>query len=150
MARGEKLLDFGDAELELLVQHFKEPLSNMEVPIASFTKEMLLDEWFRLKLLEKDQSLPHLCKTMLRPERFPVLSKLMSTVLVLPNSSASCKRGFSRINCIKTDLRSRLTTGNLDSLMLIGLSGVSVKDFDPNKILWHSSGGQKKYICECE
>ena len=51
---GKKLSDFGDAELELLVQHFKEPLSNMEVSTASFAKEMLLDEWFRLKLLGKD------------------------------------------------------------------------------------------------
>ena len=70
----------------------------------------------------------------------------MPIVLVLPSSSASCERGFSRINCIKTDLRSRLTTGNLDSLMLIGLRGVSVKDLDPNESirLWHSSGRQKK------
>ena len=65
MARGEKLSDFGDAELELLVQHFKKSLSNqvpylIEVPSASFAKEMLLDEWFRLKLLGKDQSSPHL------------------------------------------------------------------------------------------
>ena len=76
----------------------------------------------------------------------------MTIVLVLPSSSTSCERGFSRINCIKTDLRSRLTMGNLDSLMLIGLSGVSVKEFDPNEsiIVWHLSGGQKKYICECE
>ena len=44
MARGEKLSDFGGAELEILVQYFKEPLSNMEVPTASFAKEMLLDE----------------------------------------------------------------------------------------------------------
>ena len=87
---------------------------------------------------------------MLRPERFPVLSKLMLIVLVLPSPSASCERGFSRMNCIKTDRRSRLTTGNLDSLMLIVLSSVSVKDFDPNEsiIQWHSLGEQKKiYTC---
>ena len=57
----------------------------------------------------------------------------MPIVWILPNSSASCERGFSRMNCIKTNLRSRLTTGNLDSLMLIGLSGVLVKKFDPNE-----------------
>ena len=36
--------------------------------------------------------------------------------------------------------------GNLDSLMLIGLSGVLVKDFDANESirLWHSSSEQKK------
>ena len=79
---GKKLSDFGDAEIELLVQHFKEPLSNIEVPTASFAKEMLLDEWFRLKLLGKDRSFPRLCKqAMLRPEIFPVLSKLMPIVL---------------------------------------------------------------------
>ena len=50
------------------------------------------------------------------------------------------------MNCIKTDLRSRLTTDNLDSLMVIALSGVSVKDFDPNEGIrqWQLSGGQKK------
>ena len=149
LPEGKKLSDFGDAKLELLVQHFKESLSSMEAPAASFAKEMLLDEWFRLKLLEKDQSFLHLCKqAMLRPEIFPVLSKLMPIVLVLPSSSISCEREFSRMNCIKADLRSRLTTGNLDSLMHIGLSGVSVKDFDPNESirLWHSSGGKKKHI----
>ena len=68
--KGKKLSDFGDAELELLllllvVQHFKEALSNMKVPTASFAKEMLLDEWFTLKLLGKHQSLPHLCKQVI-------------------------------------------------------------------------------------
>ena len=141
MGRGKKLSNFGDAELELLVQHFKVPLSKMEILTASFAKEMLLNEWFRLKLLGKDQSFPHLCKqAMLRPKRFPVLFKLMPIVLDLPSSSVGCETGFSKANCIKTDLRSRLTTGNLDLLMLIGLSGVSVKDFDPNEStrLWHS------------
>ena len=106
---------------------------------------MLLDEWFRLKLLENNQSFFRLCKqAMPLPERFPVLSKLMPIVLVSPSLSTSCESEFSRMNCIKTDLRSRLTTGNLDSLMLIGLSGVSVEDFDSNESirLWHSSGGR--------
>ena len=71
MAIEDKTADFGDAELELLVQHFKKPLSNIEVRTALFAKEMLLDEWFRLKLLEKDQSFPHLWKqVMLRFEDF--------------------------------------------------------------------------------
>ena len=92
-SEGKKLSGFEDAELELLVQHFKEPLSNVKVPTASFAKKMLLDEWFRLKLLGKDQFFPHLCKqAMPRPERFPVLSKLMPIVLVLSSSSGNCER----------------------------------------------------------
>ena len=143
---GKKLSDFGDTELEQLVQHFKVPQPNMGVPTSSFAKELLLDEWFRLKLVGKDQYFPHLCQqAMQHPEKFPVLSKLMPIALVLPSSSASCERGFSRMNCIKTDLRSRLTTANLDSLMLIGLSGTAVKDFDPKEsiMLWHASSGKK-------
>ena len=89
MARGKQLSDFGDAEFEVLVQYFKKPLSNMEVPTASFAKEMLLDEWLTLKLLGKDQSFAHLCKqAMLCPETFLVLSKMMPIVVVLPSSSA--------------------------------------------------------------
>ena len=143
---GKKLSDFGDTELEQLVEHFKVQLVNWGVSNSSFAKELLLDEWFRFKMLGKDQSLPHLCQqTMLHPDKFPVLSKLMPIVLVLPSSSASCERGFSRMNCIKTDLRARLTTANLDSLMLIGLSGASVKDFDPIESirLWHASSGKR-------
>ena len=143
---GKKLSDFGDTELEQLVEHFKVQLVNLGVSNSSFAKELLLDEWFRFKMLGKDQSLPHLCQqTMLHPDKFPVLSKLMPIVLVLPSSSASCERGFSRMNCIKTDPRARLTTANLDSLMLIGLSGASVKDFDPIESirLWHASSGKR-------
>ena len=96
MTRGKNFSYFGDAELELLVQNFKEPQSNMEVPTASFAKKMLLDEWFRLKLLGKYQLFPHLCKqAMLRPEKFSMLSKVIPIVLVLPSLSATCERGFS-------------------------------------------------------
>ena len=52
------------------------------------------------------------------------------------------------MNVIKTDFRSRLTAGNLNSLMLIGLSGVSVKNFDPNEStrirLWHASSASSE------
>jgi hypothetical protein len=53
-------------------------------------------------------------------ESYPNLMKLWKIVLTLPASTASCERGFSKLNHIKNDDRSRLCLKTLD-FHLIGL-----------------------------
>ena len=55
-------------------------------------------------------------------ESFPNLMKLWQVVLILPASTASCERGFSKLNRIKNDDRSRLCLETLDTLMFLSLS----------------------------
>ena len=47
-------------------------------------------------------------------DSFPNLMKLWQVVLILPASTASCQRGFSKLNRIKNDDRSRLCLETLD------------------------------------
>ena len=55
-------------------------------------------------------------------ESYPNLMKLWQIVLTLPSSTASCERGFSKLNRIKNDDRSRLCLETLDTLMFLSLS----------------------------
>ncbi|MCO5567614.1 hypothetical protein L7F22_021308 [Adiantum nelumboides] len=54
---------------------------------------------------------------------YPNLLKLWQLVLVLPVSSVSCERGFSKQNAIKTSTRQCLKVDTLESLMRISLVG---------------------------
>ena len=44
---------------------------------------------------------------------------LVSMLLGLATSSVCCEAGFSKLNLVKTHLRSRLSVANLDALLMI-------------------------------
>jgi hAT family C-terminal dimerisation region len=48
-----------------------------------------------------------------------LMCSLCQIITVLPATSVDCERGFSNLNRIKTDLRSKLQTLHLESLMRI-------------------------------
>jgi len=55
-------------------------------------------------------------------EGFPCLMQLWQAILVIPASTTVCERGFSKLNRIKNEDRSRLSLKTLDMLMFISLS----------------------------
>ena len=61
---------------------------------------------------------------------FPLLSKLLKLVIVIPSTTATCERNFSGLSFIKNNLRNKLGDDYLDDLML----GFLEKDL-VNKIL---------------
>lgn len=74
-----------------------------------------------LKVLVADKTISHL---------YPQLRKLAAIALVLPVSTAECEQAFSTMKRIKTALRNRLITPNLDHLMRISIDGPNLHDFD--------------------
>ena len=74
-----------------------------------------------LKMLVADKTISHL---------YPQLRKLAAIAIVLPVSTAECERAFSTMKRIKTALRNRLITPNLDHLMQISIDGPNHDDFD--------------------
>ena len=56
-------------------------------------------------------------------EQFPTFATLANIALIIPVSSASCERGFSCQNRIKTGLRNRLSEGHLENLMKVAIEG---------------------------
>ena len=70
------------------------------------------------------------------------LGKVNKVCMYVCMSTACCERGFSCMNRIKTQYRSRLDTVALDSLLRIGVEGVASTEFEPQRAiaLWWNPG----------
>ena len=61
----------------------------------------------------------------------PSIRKAKSIVNTIAVSSAEAERGFSKMNIIYSDKRSRLLVENVNNLMTIDLLGLPLEDWDP-------------------
>jgi len=59
------------------------------------------------------------------------LKELDVLIKTLPVSTAECERGFSLMNLICSDLRSRLTIQNISNLMFINVNGPPLSQWNP-------------------
>jgi len=59
------------------------------------------------------------------------LAELDTAIKTLPVTSADAERGFSTMNIICTELRSRLLVPRLANLMFVSLVGPSLEEFEP-------------------
>ena len=114
-----KIGTHSDEELKVLCQHYgKEDTADVDEAAVKAEWEsfrfLVLQNYCQslmkevLKMLVADRTISHL---------YPQLRKLATIALVLPMSTAECERAFSTMKRIKTALRNRLTTLNLDHLM---------------------------------
>ena len=75
--------------------------------------------------LKSCKTLQELAREVLSTESlthlFPLVSKLMVHALVLPVSTSDRERCFSTMNRVKTDLRNRMNTQTLDTLLQVRL-----------------------------
>ena len=60
---------------------------------------------------------------------YPMLSKFAQTAITLPVSNADAERGFSCMNCVKTELPNKVTVSSSDTLLQISIEGPG-NDFD--------------------
>jgi hypothetical protein len=58
------------------------------------------------------------------------LGNLWRRVMVIPMSTTICERGFSKLNLIKSHLRTSLKLGSLDALMHISCTNISVENIN--------------------
>ena len=61
----------------------------------------------------------------------PPMQSLLSAVATLPISTASCERGFSKMNIFCSPLRSSLTVAHMSSLLFISIAGPPVLECNP-------------------
>lgn len=78
---------------------------------------------------------------------FYAIGQFALDLLVLPHSSASCERTFSKVNLIKTKTRNKLITSTLNGLMLSSQCVVSNggDNFDPSKKMLDSMTTNRLY-----
>lgn len=65
-------------------------------------------------------------------------SKFIKLTRTFTCSTAECERGFSAMNSIITDLRTKLIIPHTSNLMFISLNGPAVEDFNPEPyaVIW--------------
>ena len=64
----------------------------------------------------------------------PEVCKVMELVLVLPATNATSERSFSKLRLVKTYLRSTMSQGRLNHLMILSIYPGMVDNIDLNKI----------------
>ena len=95
------------------------------------------DQWLRLKLFVckriplQDRQFHVWSKILIEDKRFSSIMRLISIVMLLPTNTASCERGFSLMNQIKSKGRAGLVTSFTTDLMTICTNGGSIEEFDP-------------------
>lgn len=145
---GIELAGFGNDEILALARYFA-----LSLP-PGYSEEALLEEWLGLKAIAKNLPFSMLCKSALAQHcRFPLLSRLLAVVVCVPVSTSCCERGFSAMNRIRTDERTKLSNEVLNMLMMTAVNGVAVTEYDPQPAIQHwyltSSGRRFSHVYTC-
>ncbi|XP_040327564.1 zinc finger protein 862 isoform X1 [Herpailurus yagouaroundi] len=145
---GIELATFGNDDILALARYFE-----LSLP-AGYSEEALLEEWLGLKAIAKNLPFSMLCKNALAQHyRFPLLSRLVAVVACVPVSTSCCERGFSAMNRIRTDERTKLSNEVINMLMMTAVNGVAVTEYDPQPAIQHwyltSSGRRFSHVYTC-
>ena len=123
---------YSDEELEVLCDLYRRG-DTPDVDVAALKAEweglrfLMLQNYSQnttkevLKILVAGRTISHI---------YPQLRKQAAIALILPVSTAECERAFSTMKRVKTALRNRLITANLDHLMRISINGPTIQNFD--------------------
>jgi len=133
-AKDTDLIDFGDTNIERLVNWFDPALRS-----AGCQVEDVIHQWHSLKIAVNSQfhnkDYCSLWRMLLSKDPYKTDLKdilhLVEILLVLPISGAGCERMFSAQNRIKSSLRASLKTPTLEGLIRISAQGQSLDNFDP-------------------
>uniref|UniRef100_A0A673UG36 Zinc finger protein 862 n=1 Tax=Suricata suricatta TaxID=37032 RepID=A0A673UG36_SURSU len=145
---GLDLASFGNEDIVALARYFARSLP------AGYSERALLEEWLGLKAAARNLPFSMLCKNALAQHlRFPLLSRLVAVVACVPVSTSCCERGFSAMNRIRTDERTKLSNEVINMLMMTAVNGVAVTEYDPQPAIQHwyltSSGRRFSHVYTC-
>jgi len=144
----DDLATFGNAQIQLLADHFSDILVRNGCELAALAREWTLTKaHFGHRIINQPRPGRPVINTLflLNDDRFENILKVVNVVLCLPMSSSICERGFSTLKRIKTDWRSRLTTDMMNHLLSIAIEGPSLDDYVAERAvqLWWR-GGQRQ------
>ncbi|XP_016050983.1 PREDICTED: LOW QUALITY PROTEIN: zinc finger protein 862 [Miniopterus natalensis] len=145
---GTELAGFGNDNILALARYFE-----LSLP-PGYSEQALLEEWLGLKAMAKNLPLSMLCKSALAQHcRLPLLSRLVAVAVCVPVATSCCERGFSAMNRIRTEERTKLSNEVIDMLMMTAVNGVAVPEYDPQPAIQHwyltSSGRRYSHVYTC-
>ena len=146
------LARFGYEQIRLLSDHFSRPLQH-----RGYEPELCVDEWPELKLkvvrmISLEPSLEYLTLWKRILSEGPMQSSLknilalVKIILVIPVQTATIERGFSLMQRVKNDWRSRLNPDTLSQLLMIRLNGPVIEQFNPEAAVmrWWTAGPRRR------
>lgn len=125
----EDLTEYGNEEVLLLLEHFKEVLTKNGCDVES-----VMSEWTRLKKVinrnYRGLKWGDLWSQILKvwSEQFPNILHIIEIIEVMPMSTSKVERAFSLLNRVKTDWRINLSAATVEDLMYISLEGPPEED----------------------
>ncbi|XP_013384257.1 protein FAM200A-like [Lingula anatina] len=119
---------FGNKELDVVIKHYEDKYvdGNVVKQEWAILKELVLANTYSCDSMKELWEIIN----AFHKENFPNLCKLAGIALALPVHTADVERGFSAQNIIKSSLRNRLISENLQMLIAIKLNGPLSQDFD--------------------
>ena len=116
----------GEENLRVLTHHYGRDgvvsVEGSQVELKTFNS--VVASSVPLKTMTTHQLMSHVLCCM-----FPNLAKLAAIGLLLPLSTVDCKRGFSTLSRVKTNLRNRLINKTLNHLLVISIEGPNPADY---------------------
>ncbi|XP_067654440.1 zinc finger protein 862-like [Haliotis asinina] len=145
----DEFREYGDAEIQKLVKVYSPLLTDEE-------KTKAVDEWLDLKMYMKDlvnQSLIDayeflVCSGPDRESNLTNIFPLVNIMLTVSPSTADCESSFSRMNRLKTNLKTSMNQDTLSNLLQINIDGPSFEEFEPQKsiINWLHCGKGIRHV----
>ena len=131
----QTLAAYGYNEIRSLVQYVGYLLTEKE-------KENILDQWpmLRTRLSRQKPNNPvDVFANLLASKRDDVkyCLVLVDLMMTLSPSTTKCKRSFSALNQLKSNVRTRISQGSLVDLMRVRSSDVSTKEYCPGPAISH-------------
>ena len=128
----EDISNYGNEKLKKLLDYYFSSLNLVD-------KELAISEWTKVKrkIIQEfnnplfDDPISYLLKNPYFDNGFDCIKELIKIFCALPSSNAEVERGFSAMKRIKTELRNRLLSETLDTLMTISLLGEPIEKFNP-------------------
>ena len=139
-------VQFGNKEIDRLVNHYKDLLSLNGCEVNKVSEEWLTLKAHVIPIIKNHKKVKYhqIWKKVfensdLKKECENVLH-VIEILLIIPFTNAKVERLFSRMNRVKTIERNRLGRDRLDLYLRVGEEGPDIEEFDPDIIidLWFS------------
>ena len=142
----EILKDFGNEDVIKLTNHYSSVLKE-----AGVETDDIESEWTMLKkdISENEikfETWKDVCDVY--SGCYPNILALMDLISTFSPSSAEAERGFSQMKLLKTKIRSNLSQGSLNDLLLTKMHAPVTKKYDPTDAihLWNNDGARTRRV----
>jgi hypothetical protein len=143
-----QMVTYGQKEVEFLGKYYGDSkVADCSIFPGIINKEKLLEEWNSAKFYlasfsDRDFNFVEIWNHIFDVDdkfinNYPTISLLVEIALIVPLSNATVERIFSHQNLIKTKLRNKLCTENLNRFLMILINGPDIEDFDFEKAYDH-------------